>query len=479
MEVDEESKMEATTEPVIVVPMDVDAQTIQESADVAKTTKRKIQDDEDDFNADDLFKEDNNRSNVKLGGMAGEAIKSLDAGFSTLIKIFYQRVFPVTEFYKWLSYGNVQKNYFPNREISFAFENDVVVRHLSYADAAEFKTDLVKNSPAKIDIGPVYNMRPKDKKTVRNNAFHALERELVFDIDMTDYDDIRICCKGADICHKCWDFMTISIKIIDRAIREDFGFKHRIWVYSGRRGVHCWICDERARKLNAELRTAIVKHIEVIKGGEQMIKKVNLGFGPLHPTLVPAMRILEEYFPKTCLVNQDILGTQESWNKILKMTNDEDMRRELDELWLKHPKLTSKQKWEQLLDEYEKRKGRKIASAFRRDVMFQYLYPRLDDKVSTGVNHLLKSPFCVHPKTGRVCVPIIPEECESFDPLTVPTLQTLVEELNSGGPDGRPSVPPSFAPHLAHFKTFIKGMEDEIRASLRAKRVDEDKKLQF
>ncbi|XP_062975812.1 DNA primase small subunit [Elgaria multicarinata webbii] len=407
------------------------------------------------------------------------------ASLPDLLPLYYRRVFPFGPYGRWLRYGDVSKNYFQRREFSFTLRDDIYVRYQSFNSPQELEKEIQKMCPYKIDIGAVYSHRPIQHNTVHMGAFQAQEKELVFDIDMTDYDDVRRCCSSAEICPKCWTLMTIAIRIIDRALVEDFGIKHRLWVYSGRRGVHCWVCDDSVRKWSSALRSAAVEYLTVVKGGEETVKKVTLPSN-IHPFISESIDVLTLYFEEYALVGQDILGSKDSYEKVLALV-PETVRVDLLQEFSKR-KQDSLQRWALLKQKLAKNKTPHVAS----EIMLQYCFPRLDINVSKGINHLLKSPFSVHPKTGRISVPIDLKNLDEFDPFAVPTISRLCHELdtirsddgnrkeNEGETEGsrksRDYRKTSLAPYVKVFEQFL----EEIENSHRGERLNaSDMQLEF
>lgn len=94
--------------------------------------------------------------------------------------------------------------------------------------------------------------------------------------------------------------------------------------------------------------------------------------------------------------------------------------------------LSSLDKWRDLRDAVPKSDKIKRArhDQLIEDLLMQHAYPRIDVEVSKHLNHLLKSPFVVHPGTGRVCVPLDPKKVDEFDPEKVPDVREVLRELD-------------------------------------------------
>ena len=359
---------------------------------------------------------------------------------------------------------------------------------------ASLRKQVLQLNPSRFEIGPVYSANPRDRKTLRKStAFRPIAKELVFDLDLTDYDEIRTCCDKANICHKCWSFVTMAIKVVDAALREDFGFEHILWVYSGRRGAHAWISDKRARNMDDARRRALAGYLEVIKGGAQSGKKVNLK-RPLHPHLARSLEILKVHFAHDILEDQNPFASQIGSERLLSLLPDATLSAALRKKWDAAPNRSSTYKWADI-DALAKSgaskslDGKALLEA-KQDIVLEYTYPRLDVEVSKKQIHLLKSPFVIHPGTGRVCVPINLDKLDRFDPLGVPTVTELLGEIDEfdgreiqmdrGGEadrEGSTKMPDyektSLKPYVEYFKHYVASLLKAENGGVKRER-DED-----
>uniref|UniRef100_A0A0E0L1H3 DNA primase n=1 Tax=Oryza punctata TaxID=4537 RepID=A0A0E0L1H3_ORYPU len=308
-----------------------------------------------------LAREDEKVDAMEIDGQHQQvATTAVPDGFNAYyLRIYYGKLFPHGDFFR-----------------GFHMEmNDIYLRFQPLDSVAEMESSIKEKCPFKIDIGP----------PAKRHAY-VQSGNNVFVPDISDYDDVRYCCSGADVCIDCWPLMTIAIKVLDASLR--------------------------GMLLKNEQRAAIADYFRVYK-----VISYYLVNNSLHP-------------PK-----KKLFASEERYQKILDLISDESKNMLLVSSMTSGKETDDSTRWEQLKSTLQSGKHKGLRRCIE-EIVFSYTYPRLDMEVSKHMNHLLKAPFCIHPKTGRGCVPIDSDNCDDFYPMTAPTLSQLLGELNAADWEG-------------------------------------------
>ena len=196
---------------------------------------------------------------------------------------------------------------------------------------------------------------------------------------------------------------------------------------------------------------------------------------------------MKDHFQHDILEDQDPWAEPEKAERLLELLPDKALNDALRKKWDAASGRSSASKWADI-DSLAKAgasktlDGRLLLEA-KQDIVLEYTYPRLDVEVSKKQIHLLKSPFVIHPGTGRVCVPIDTRKLAKFDPLGVPTVTELLGEIDEfdgqelkeedEGKKIQDYEKTSLKPYVEYFRTYVAGLLRDEKG-VKRERADDD-----
>lgn len=313
---------------------------------------------------------------------------------------------------------------FPRREFRLKFkikEDEINQRYNSYDSHMALHKDIVRRRPVQLDIGPVFSERPRYQCLIGRDNLERVGRELIFDVDLKDYDDVRHCAcvqrqQGLRVCRDCWPIAMAAAKIIEFLLREKFGFIHTVYFFSGSKGIHCWVLDEDAFTMPDSARRAISNYFKIFCNPNS--------WSEVHETKCFAMQAC--FHSLMTPMFTEILGngffdarTEVVRNAIAEVVNSNsgcDFKFPiLDSGW------DSASTWERYRMAIQKQCAN--FKAVLRTIVFRFIFPRIDYSVTETVQHLIRAPLTPHSATGLYCVPLRLESIDSFNAANVPSLQ--------------------------------------------------------
>lgn len=373
---------------------------------------------------------------------------------------YYKNDFPADAVWKFFTARNPNRP--ENREFSneFSIGNDgesAWKRYISCKDPNDLRSIVTNKSFQALHIGASFS-DAATRARVPNVKF--IGKELVFDLDLQDIAWFGIDKSDQASNDRYVRAVFASAAVLVEILKEVMGFEHFVAVYSGRRGVHLWVLDERAFGWGDAERDALCKFIAGVPS-----KRDNRVIDTFHilnnPSFGETVWQAVEKARKVLLAPKNSGGVglfdkQRDVDSFLTALFDvpvEDKFKEYKSRMEKEARCESNTKTGQ--EAYEKIEATLASNKFYanrfRDVLISIIWPIIDVGATAKTNHCTKSVFSLHAKTGRVAIPIpldrlYSSKDEPLPPIVDPT------EINAAGTGS-----------MRHWRAGIKIINEAVR----------------
>lgn len=409
--------------------------------------------------------------------------------------LYFRSLFPI-DLISQLLHCNSDGNELMYREFSFTFVNkdgkSYWTRYKTFKTTEQLYKYIHLREPLRIDIGAsgyepplVWRQHKKDRSMFGDfEESQWREAELVIDVDLKDYEDVRTCnctskriydpyCPDCgslvgddstheyekvctcgwkkfekNICASCWKFAQCAMVVIDYILRHKWGFKDFFFVFSGGKGIHCWILDEHVRTFDYQKREEFVQSFIPWKPSATKIARNRVVYESL-----PYDAVFGEDFDnflaflfKQLILSSNIFDIRhdQTRKQIIDYFNFEGMTSDacLTEFMRVCTECATKnlngvETWDALMRFNNTYLNEQEAFVNRRRCVYGYVFPRIDITVSRKPDHLKKSPYSLHQTTQCVAIPLLPHSMEtifSFNPKDCPNStkkQLIVENVDA------------------------------------------------
>ena len=338
----------------------------------------------------------------------------------------------------------------PLKRFEFAFEcqsmasgDTFMQRYNSFDSASGLREALrarCKHSKIlKMHIGACWNGVPCKVFKADDPTTHDLDRlrpdraPLRIDIDLTDYAELGVDRDDVEANDLHWPILNLAIDVTKRALKDCFGMDEVVCFYSGRRGVHIWVLDERAWQMDDEARATVIEFLSCPLDKRGVAKDGFIDRTPWYAELYDEL-IRPSFVDMLENSDMDLFTTNAAicrFEEMMKLTHPEIQRvfREI-----KIEPTTAVHQFTKLAGVVDAMATKHQSCAWMRNrlhaAVLTLTWPRFDKGASTKLNHLIKAPFSVHSSTCRIAVPL-PDNLTNFWPGDVPRIHCQDHEIQS------------------------------------------------